>query len=225
MQISQTTLNIGLQLALSMVNTINSALQLRTSELSDCRKTAVRENGKAAATSIVVEPEPSVVVRPYRPIIHVGSRPNWDYRTEVQVLDYDEQVRYMESAWSLAYQRLEETREETDRSRLRMLYGEVATDVRQSIERGVRCILDRNLDQPYPGLPLRDLIELCGPYLTQDERNLLMEAVQVCNYGIHPEHLSRPYVRLKEANKAVGMLIRKVEAYTEPWNNVPTERQ
>lgn len=216
MRINETTMNLGLQIALAAINTIGYAMKTRA--LSKQQELLDQQAGSSSDTGVRMdggrEPQERVV---YRTIVREIPSPSTRVPDMVPVgrLDVAEQIARLHDLQSHVYRRLEEYRTESDEAERLLLYNEMAAGIRRALDMGTRCILDQRMKTPYTDARLADRIDMCLPFLGDDAIDSLHRARVLCNRILHGEDVANAKARFTAAAKAPGLLIRFIETITD----------
>lgn len=226
MRISETTVNLGLQIVLSTINTIGYAMRTRdltpaSQRILERQKTVVRNDDVGRSASPKVEER---IV--YRTIVRKATT-HESFRTPAMIpvgrMDVAEQIADLRDLQSHVYRRLEEYRIETDEAERLLLCNEMAAGIRRALDKGTRCILDQCMKVSYADARLSDRIDMCLPFLGGDAVDSLHRARMLCNGLLHGEDVPNATARLTAAAKIPGLLVRFIETIddengTEPGN-------
>lgn len=225
MKINETTLNLGLQIVLSTINTIGYAM--RTHDLTSTRQSIHERQETVARNDDVSRSEsPKAEERiAYRTIARKAPA-HASFHTPAVIpvgcMDVAEQIAGLRDLQSHVYRRLEEYRIETDEAEQLLLCNEMAAGIRRALDKGTRCILDQCMKEPYADARLSERIDMCLPFLGSEAIDSLHQARVLCNRILHGEDVSNTAARFTAAARIPGLLVRFIEAIvdengTEPW--------
>lgn len=225
MRINETTMNLGLQIALSAINTIGYAMKTRAlSKQQELREQ--RERGCVAAV-IGEDARPRVEERVvYRTVVkEVPSSvsPRVPDMVSVGRLDVAEQIARLRDLQSHVYRRLEEYRTETDEAERLLLGIEMSADIRRALDGGTRCILDQCMRTPYRDARLSCRINMCLPFLGGNAIDAMHRARVLCNRILHGEDVANAAARFEIAVKTPGLLIRFIETIADEHGTEPED--
>lgn len=216
MKISESTVNLGLQVTLSVINAVGYAMKTRA--LAKQQELRNQQAGRGPDIDVRPDTERGLKERVmYRTVIKETSDVPSRIPDMIPVgrLDVAEQIMRLRDLQPHVYRRLEEYRRESDEAERLLLCIELAASIRRALDLGTRCILDRRMRMPYADARLVDRIDMCLPFLGGDAVDLLHRARVLCNRILHGEDIANAAARFEAAARIPGLLVRFIETIAD----------